>query len=53
MQKGHAFPRSAFHGLYWWQVDISGYVIWLLERLRLIHNVQRISPELLERRMYR
>ncbi len=49
----HAFPRSAFHGLYWWQVDISGYVIWLLERLGLIHNVQRISPELLERRMYR
>jgi stearoyl-CoA desaturase (delta-9 desaturase) len=49
----HAFPRSAFHGLYWWQVDISGYVIGLLERLRLIHNVQRISPELLERRMYR
>jgi stearoyl-CoA desaturase (delta-9 desaturase) len=49
----HAFPRSAFHGLYWWQVDISGYVIWLLERLRLIHNVQRITPELLERRMYR
>ena len=49
----HAFPRSAFHGLYWWQVDISGYVIWLLERLRLIHDVQRISAELLERRMYR
>jgi stearoyl-CoA desaturase (Delta-9 desaturase) len=49
----HAFPRSAFHGPYWWQVDISGYVIWLLERLSLIHNVQRISPELLERRMYR
>jgi stearoyl-CoA desaturase (Delta-9 desaturase) len=49
----HAFPRSAFHGLYWWQVDISGYIIWLLERLRLIYNVQRVSPELLVRRLYR
>ncbi len=49
----HAFPRSAFHGLYWWQVDISGYVIRLLERLQLIYNVQRVSPELLARRMHR
>ena len=28
----HAFPRSAFHGLHWWQFDLSGYVIWSLER---------------------
>ena len=23
----HAFPRSAFHGLRWWQFDLSGYLI--------------------------
>ncbi len=46
----HAFPRSAFHGLRWWQVDISGYLIWLLERLRLIYDVQRVSPEMLVQR---
>ncbi len=23
----HAFPRSAFHGLHWWQFDLSGYLI--------------------------
>jgi stearoyl-CoA desaturase (delta-9 desaturase) len=23
----HAFPGYAFHGLKWWQVDLSGYVI--------------------------
>ena len=27
----HAFPRSAFHGLHWWQFDLSGYVIWTKE----------------------
>ena len=43
----HAFPRSAFHGLHWWQFDLSGYVIWMLERLGLAHDVYRVSPALL------
>ncbi len=38
----HAFPRSAFHGLRWWQVDVSGYVIRVLEAGHLVWNVQRI-----------
>ena len=46
----HAFPRSAFHGLRWWQVDVSGYLIWLLERLGLAHDVHRIPPALLTAR---
>lgn len=28
----HAFPRSAFHGLRWWQIDVSAYVIVAVER---------------------
>jgi stearoyl-CoA desaturase (Delta-9 desaturase) len=40
----HAFPRSAFHGLHWWQFDLSGYVIWTLERVGLVHDVYRVSP---------
>ena len=44
----HAFPRSAFHGLYWWEVDLSGYVIWALERVGLIYDVHRVSPALLK-----
>jgi stearoyl-CoA desaturase (delta-9 desaturase) len=46
----HAFPRAAFQGLHWWQFDLSGYIIWMLERLGLVHDVYRISPALLERR---
>ncbi len=38
----HAFPRSAFHGLHWWQFDLSGYVIFTLERLGLVRDVYRI-----------
>jgi stearoyl-CoA desaturase (delta-9 desaturase) len=41
----HAFPRSAHHGLRWWEVDPSGVLISGLERLGLAWNVVRISPE--------
>ena len=49
----HAFPRSAFHGLRWWQFDLSGYFIWTLERLGLAHDVYRVSPAILARRARR
>jgi stearoyl-CoA desaturase (Delta-9 desaturase) len=49
----HAFPRSAFHGLRWWQFDASGYLIWLLERTRLVREVYRVSPEQQRRRLER
>lgn len=41
----HAFPRSAFHGLHWWQFDLNGILIGALERVGLIWNVQRVSVE--------
>jgi stearoyl-CoA desaturase (delta-9 desaturase) len=41
----HAFPRSAQHGLRWWEVDLSALVIGGLERLGLAWNVVRIAPE--------
>ncbi len=41
----HAFPRSAFHGLRWTQLDTGGLVIRALEKLGLAWNVIRISPE--------
>lgn len=46
----HAFPRSAFHGLHWWQMDISGYLIWMLERVGLVAGVCRVPQHLLSRR---
>jgi stearoyl-CoA desaturase (delta-9 desaturase) len=45
----HAFPRSAFHGLRWWQLDFSGYLIWLFERLGLATEVYRVPETLLAR----
>jgi stearoyl-CoA desaturase (delta-9 desaturase) len=41
----HAFPRSAFHGLRWYELDLSGMTILGLQRVGLAWNVVRISPE--------
>jgi stearoyl-CoA desaturase (Delta-9 desaturase) len=41
----HAFPTSAVHGLGRWQLDISALVIRALERVGLVWNVVRVSPE--------
>jgi stearoyl-CoA desaturase (delta-9 desaturase) len=38
----HAFPRSAMHGLRWWEVDLSAYVIRGLRRVGLARDVVRI-----------
>jgi stearoyl-CoA desaturase (Delta-9 desaturase) len=41
----HAFPRSAVHGLKWWEIDTTAVVIRTLKRLGLAWNVVEISPE--------
>ncbi len=41
----HAFPRSAEHGLRWWEIDPSALIIGGLERLGLAWDVVRIAPE--------
>jgi stearoyl-CoA desaturase (delta-9 desaturase) len=41
----HAFPRSAKHGLRWWEIDLSALVIGAMERTGLAWNVVRISED--------
>jgi stearoyl-CoA desaturase (delta-9 desaturase) len=43
----HAFPTSAFHGLRFWErlADPTGLVIMLLEKVGLVWNVVRVSPD--------
>jgi len=37
----HAKPASALHGWRWYEIDVSGYIIRLMARLRLVHQVVR------------
>ncbi len=43
----HAFPTSAFHGLSLWErvADPTGLLISVLEKLGIVWNVVRVSPE--------
>jgi stearoyl-CoA desaturase (delta-9 desaturase) len=43
----HAFPTSAFHGLRLWErlADPTGLLIALLEKLGVVKNVVRVSPD--------
>jgi stearoyl-CoA desaturase (Delta-9 desaturase) len=46
----HAFPRSARHGLRWWEIDLTGLVIGGLEKLGLARNVVRIDESRMRER---
>ena len=41
----HAFPRSAVHGLRWWEIDVTGLVIMAMKRVGLARDVVTVSPE--------
>jgi len=47
----HAFPQSAFHGLRWYELDPSGWLILALARLGLAWDVVRVSPERAQARL--
>ena len=41
----HAFPRSAQHGMHWYEPDVSGMLIRGMGKVGLAWNVVTISPE--------
>jgi stearoyl-CoA desaturase (delta-9 desaturase) len=47
----HAFPRSATHGLRWWEIDLSALIIRAMKRLGLAWNVVQITPERQEQKL--
>jgi stearoyl-CoA desaturase (delta-9 desaturase) len=47
----HVFPTSAFHGLSWRQVDPSGWVIAVWEKVGLVRNVRKPTTEQIGRKL--
>jgi stearoyl-CoA desaturase (delta-9 desaturase) len=41
----HAFPRSAVHGLRWWEIDPTAWMVRAMRRTKLAWNVVEITPE--------
>ncbi|KAI3712060.1 hypothetical protein L1987_70609 [Smallanthus sonchifolius] len=48
----HAFKYSARHGLEWWQVDITWYLIRLLEIIGLASDVKLPTPTDIQRKTF-
>ncbi len=44
----HYYPGSMWAGFYWWEVDVSGYVIWMLAKLGLVWDVHTPPQRVLE-----
>ena len=49
----HVFPTSAFHGLGWRQIDISGMLIASWEKVGLVRNVRRPTRDQIARKLSR
>lgn len=43
----HRYPASARHGFYWWEIDVTYYLIKVLEALRLVWDVKTPSMTVL------
>jgi stearoyl-CoA desaturase (delta-9 desaturase) len=46
----HYYQRSARQGFYWWEIDVSYYLLKLLELARLVRDVDGIPPRLRDAR---
>lgn len=45
----HHYPNSARQGFMWWEIDISYYLIKLMELLGIVWDVKPVPPSALER----
>jgi stearoyl-CoA desaturase (delta-9 desaturase) len=43
-QNHHAFPTSSRHGLKWWELDPSWFLIFGMEKVGLVSNIVTIDP---------
>ena len=46
----HHYPGSARQGFYWWEIDISYYILWLMERIGLVSDLKSVPPAMLDAR---
>ena len=49
----HHYPGAARQGFYWWEIDLTYYALWLLERLGLVWDLRPVPVKVLERNRVR
>lgn len=45
----HYFPGSVRQGFYWWEVDFTYYLLWLMAKLRLVWDLRPVPARVYER----
>jgi stearoyl-CoA desaturase (delta-9 desaturase) len=46
----HHFSASARQGFYWWEIDISWYGLWVLEKLRIVRDLKPVPDYIRDER---
>ncbi len=44
----HHYPGAARQGFYWWEIDLTYYVLWAMEKVRLIRDLRRVPARVYE-----
>ena len=46
----HHYPATAKQGFYWWEVDVTYYLLWLMAKTGLIWDLRPVPSKVLQRR---
>ncbi len=46
----HHYQASTRQGFYWWEIDITYYVLWAMSKLRLVSDLREPPPHVVENR---
>lgn len=49
----HRWPGSARQGFRWWEIDITYYGLWLLEKMHIIHDLKPIPEKIRQETLQR
>ncbi len=44
----HFYPSSARQGFYWWEIDITYYLLWLLSRVGIVWDLRPVPHHVLD-----
>lgn len=43
----HRWPQSTRQGFRWWEIDITYYILWCMERVGIVHDLKRVPDAIL------
>ena len=44
----HRYQSSARQGFRWWQIDTTYYILWLLSRVGIVHDLRPVPQRVID-----